>query len=40
MTLAVDDWLLDRLMTFDAGSEDLEDNGDGEADDDPEEDDA
>jgi hypothetical protein len=28
ITLTVDDWLLERLLTFDAGSEDLEDNGD------------
>jgi len=34
--LAADDWLLEQLMTFDAGSEDLEDNGDGEPDDDAE----
>ena len=41
ITLAVDDWLLDRLMTFDAASEDMEDNGDSEPDGiDPEEDDA
>ena len=38
ITLAVDDWLLDRLMTFDAASEDMEDNGDSERDDEPEED--
>jgi hypothetical protein len=28
ITLAVDDWLVERLLTFDGGSEDLEDNGD------------
>jgi hypothetical protein len=33
ITLAVDDWLLERLLTFDAGTEDLEDAGDGERDD-------
>jgi hypothetical protein len=38
ITFAVDDWLLERLLTFDAGSEDLEENGDGEPDDDAEED--
>jgi hypothetical protein len=37
ITLAVDDWLLERLMTFGAGAEDHEDNGDGEPDDDAEE---
>ena len=31
--LAADDWLLEQLMTFDAGAEDLED--DDEADDSP-----
>jgi hypothetical protein len=31
--LAVPDWLLERLMTFDAGVEDLEDSADGEPDD-------
>jgi hypothetical protein len=30
--LAADDWLLERLLTFDAGTEDLEENGDAEAD--------
>jgi hypothetical protein len=30
--LAAADWLLDRLMTFDAGAEDLEDGGDAEDD--------
>jgi hypothetical protein len=30
--LAADDWLLGQLMTFDAGSEDLEDGGDAEED--------
>jgi hypothetical protein len=39
ITLAVDDWLLERLLTFDAGSEGLEDNGDAGPDDDAEEDD-
>jgi hypothetical protein len=34
---AVDDWLLEQLLTFDAGSEQLEDNGDAEPDDDAEE---
>jgi hypothetical protein len=29
----VDNWLFERLMTFEAGAEDFEDNGDGEADD-------
>jgi hypothetical protein len=38
ITLAVDDWLLEQLLTFDAGSEELEDSGDGEPDDDAEED--
>ena len=33
--LAADDWLLDQLMTFDAGSEDQEDVGDDEPDDCP-----
>jgi hypothetical protein len=37
ITLAVDDWLFERLMMFDAGAEDLEDSGDGEPDDDAEE---
>jgi hypothetical protein len=36
ITLAVDRWLLEQLLTFDAGSEDLEDGGDGEPDDEPE----
>jgi hypothetical protein len=36
ITLAVEDWLFQRLMTFDAGAEDLENNGDGEPDDDAE----
>ena len=31
--LAVPDWMLERLMTFDAGAEDLEDSADGEPDD-------
>ena len=30
--LAAADWLLDQLMAFDAGSEDLEDGGDAEDD--------
>jgi hypothetical protein len=38
ITLAVDDWLLEHLLTFDAGNENLEDDGDGEPDDDAEED--
>ncbi len=33
ITLGVDDRLLDRILTFDAGSEDLEDGGDAEPDD-------
>jgi hypothetical protein len=33
LTLAVDDRLLQRLLTFDAGAEDLEDGGDGEPED-------
>jgi hypothetical protein len=36
ITLAVDDWLLERLLTFDAGAEDHEDNGDDEPEDDAE----
>jgi hypothetical protein len=28
ITFAVDDWLLEQLLIFDAGSEDLEDDGD------------
>lgn len=31
-TLAVYDWLLERLLTFDAGAKDLEDIDDGEPD--------
>jgi hypothetical protein len=38
ITFAVDDWLLEQLLTFDAGSEDLEDDGDAEPDDDAEQD--
>ena len=34
--LAVSPWVLERLLTFDGGSEDLEDNGDSEPDDDAE----
>jgi hypothetical protein len=34
IALAVDDHLLERLLTFDAGAEDFEDTGDGEPDDD------
>ena len=30
--LAVSDWQLERLLTFDAGAEDLEDGGDAEDD--------
>jgi hypothetical protein len=30
--LAADDWLLERLLTFDAGSQDLEDGDDAEDD--------
>jgi len=33
--LAADDWLLERLMTFDVASEDLESDGDAEPDDGP-----
>jgi hypothetical protein len=33
ITLAVDDWLPERLMTFDADADDLEDGGDAEPDD-------
>jgi hypothetical protein len=33
ITLAVDDWFFERLFTFDAASEDVEDGGDGEPDD-------
>lgn len=29
---AADDWLLERLLTFDSGSEELEDSGDADAD--------
>ena len=36
--LVVDDWTLERLMTFDAETADLEDGGDGEPDDHAEED--
>ena len=32
--LAVDDWLLEQLFTFDAAAEDLEESNDAEADDD------
>jgi hypothetical protein len=32
ITLAVDDWLFEQLMTFEAGAEDLEDSGDREPD--------
>ena len=32
LTLAVDAWLLEQLMTFDAAAEDLEDGGDAEPD--------
>jgi hypothetical protein len=38
ITLAVDDGLLELLLTFEAGSEYLEDSGEGEPDDDAEED--
>jgi hypothetical protein len=38
ITFAVDDRLLEQLLTFDAGSEDLEDDGDAEPDDDAEQD--
>jgi hypothetical protein len=37
-TLTVDDWLLEQLLTFDPGAEDLENGGDLEPDDDAEED--
>jgi hypothetical protein len=36
--LTVDDWTLERLMTFDAETADLEDGGDGEPDDHAEDD--
>ena len=36
MTPAVDELLLERLLTFEAGAEDHEHNGDGEPDDDAE----
>jgi hypothetical protein len=36
--LAVDGWVLEKLMTFDAEAAELEDRGDGEPDDDDEED--
>ncbi len=36
--LAVDDWTLEKLTTFDADGAELEDEGDGEPDDDAEED--
>jgi hypothetical protein len=36
--LAVNDWALDRLLSFDAESAELEDGGDSEPDDDAEED--
>jgi hypothetical protein len=32
ITLAVDDWLLDQLLAFDADAEDIEDGGDDEPD--------
>ena len=38
ITFAVDEWLLEQLLTFDAGGEELEDNGDAEPEDDTEED--
>jgi hypothetical protein len=38
ITLAVDDWLLDHLLTFEGGAEYLEDGGDGEPDTDAEQD--
>jgi hypothetical protein len=38
ITFAVDDWLFEQLLTFDAGSEDLEENADAEPDEDAEED--
>ena len=36
ITLAVDNWLLEQIMTFEAGAEDHEDGGDPEPDDDAE----
>lgn len=36
--LAVDDWVLEKLLTFDAEAADLEDGGDAEAEPDDEED--
>ena len=36
ITLAIDDWLFEQLMIFDAGAEELEDGGDAEPDDDAE----
>ena len=33
--VAADDWLLERLLTFDTAAEDLEDGGDAEPDDGP-----
>jgi hypothetical protein len=38
ITLAVDDWLLEQLLAFDADAEEIEDGGDSEPDDDAEED--
>jgi hypothetical protein len=37
ITLAVDDWLLEQLLTFDASAEDFEEGGDREPDDHEEE---
>jgi hypothetical protein len=36
ITLAVDEWLLEQMLTFDADVEELEDGGDSEPDDDAE----
>jgi hypothetical protein len=33
ITLAIDDWLFEQLMIFDAGAEELEEGGDAEPDD-------
>ena len=35
ITLAIDGWLFEQLMIFDAGAEELEEGGDAEPDDDP-----
>jgi hypothetical protein len=38
ITFAIEDWLLERLLTFNAGTEDFEEGSDGEPDADAEED--